>query len=134
MGHNGDTMATRRSGTRLLAKEYRLAVYLRDRCRCTYCGQLVVPGAHNKQPNAATLEHIRPVACGGSNSYRNLTTCCAACNSSRGKRSTKVWFAVLRARGIDTAKLSARLGRVKDKALKRHLEVARQILAATMAA
>lgn len=35
----------------------------------------------------ATLDHVRPRACGGSNESGNLITSCAECNAKRGDRS-----------------------------------------------
>lgn len=121
-------MAKRRSGSRLVSKEYRLAMYMRDKCRCVYCGKHVVPGAPITLSNAATLEHIVPVVAGGSNSYTNLVTCCAFCNDSRGAKTTRRWYAVLRSRDIDTVAVSRRVRAVADKSIAPYLKTARYVL------
>jgi 5-methylcytosine-specific restriction endonuclease McrA len=118
----------RRSGTRLVSKEYRLAMYMRDKCRCVYCGVQVVPGAPITQSNAATLEHIVPVTDGGSNSYTNLVTCCAYCNDSRGAKSNRKWFPVLRERGIDTKAVGRRLAAVATKNITPYRKTAQYVL------
>lgn len=65
--------------------EKRLAIYLRDGLACCYCGASVENGAK------LTLDHLRCYDSGGSNKETNLVTCCSTCNSSRGKRSWKVF-------------------------------------------
>lgn len=55
----------------------RIAIWLRDDRRCVYCDQ---PLALHE----ATLDHLTPRSAGGSNSPRNLVTCCRSCNSARG--------------------------------------------------
>lgn len=45
-----------------------------------YCGRTIEEGA------TLTLDHIKPHSEGGSNSERNLVTCCAKCNSTRQTR------------------------------------------------
>jgi 5-methylcytosine-specific restriction endonuclease McrA len=38
---------------------------------------------HDAAPTDITLDHIAPVSAGGSNSEKNLVTCCRHCNCSR---------------------------------------------------
>jgi len=52
----------------------------RDRFRCTYCG---VPGTDAE----LEIDHVVPVASGGSNHVSNLTTACRACNQRKGSGS-----------------------------------------------
>jgi len=59
--------------------EKRLAIYLRDRFLCLYC----LTDLHDATPQDITLDHLIPVSSGGSNSERNLVTCCRHCNCSR---------------------------------------------------
>ena len=63
-----------------VSSEVRIRVMKRDRFMCTYCG---VSG------NDAELEvdHIIPVALGGSNHMSNLTTACRKCNSEKSDKS-----------------------------------------------
>ena len=72
-------------GMNWIRQEKRLAIYLRDGMACAYCQATVEDGAK------LTLDHVKPYSCGGSNSERNLMTCCMTCNSSRGNRSIGDW-------------------------------------------
>lgn len=68
-----------------LRPEKRLAIYLRDGLACVYCGDSV------ENEVKLTLDHLKPYSSGGSNNETNLVTCCLRCNSSRGKRSWKLF-------------------------------------------
>lgn len=57
----------------------RIRVMKRDRFTCTYCG---VSG----QDAELEVDHIIPVAKGGSHHISNLTTACRNCNQSKGAR------------------------------------------------
>jgi hypothetical protein len=60
-------------------RENRIKVYERDDYKCRYC---------EKQLNrfTATLDHVKPVAEGGDNSFENLVTACLDCNSRKHHR------------------------------------------------
>lgn len=62
-----------------LSKKTRFEVFKRDGFVCQYCG------AH---PPSVTLhvDHIHPVAKGGSNSIDNLVTACESCNQGKSDR------------------------------------------------
>jgi hypothetical protein len=68
------------AGMNWIRQDKRLAIYLRDGLACMYCGATVEDGA------TLSLDHVAPHSHGGSNSERNLVTCCSKCNSSRGNR------------------------------------------------
>lgn len=55
----------------------KIRVLKRDRFRCTYCG---VPGTDAE----LEVDHIIPVARGGSHHISNLTTACRSCNQHKG--------------------------------------------------
>lgn len=57
--------------------EVRIRAMKRDRFRCTYCG---VPGTDAE----LEIDHIIPIAKGGSNHISNLTTACRSCNQTKG--------------------------------------------------
>jgi hypothetical protein len=61
-----------------ISPKVRIKVFRRDRGRCRYCGG---------QDNLA-VDHVVPVALGGSNRMRNLVVCCEGCNSRKG---ASVW-------------------------------------------
>lgn len=56
-----------------------LRVMKRDRFRCTYCGA-------SGNDSELQVDHITPVAKGGSHHLANLTTACRNCNQSKGSR------------------------------------------------
>lgn len=51
---------------------------------CTYCGTEVGP---------FVVDHIHPVARGGSSHFTNLTPACGPCNASKGSQLLDVWWA-----------------------------------------
>lgn len=62
-----------------LSKKLRFEVLKRDSFKCQYCG--------NSAPNVVLhIDHIIPVASGGTNDILNLVTSCFDCNSGKGKR------------------------------------------------
>jgi len=60
-----------------LTKKLRFDVFKRDQFTCQYCG------AHPSESVVLEVDHIHPVAAGGSNEIDNLVTACFDCN--RGK-------------------------------------------------
>lgn len=62
-----------------LSKKLRFEVFKRDSFTCQYCG--------TKAPDVILqVDHIEPVAAGGTNDILNLTTSCAACNAGKSDR------------------------------------------------
>jgi hypothetical protein len=59
--------------------EVRRQVYARDRYTCAYCGR----GGRGIR---LTIDHVFPVALGGTNEIGNLVTACRACNMSKGAK------------------------------------------------
>lgn len=64
---------SRRSG---IGAKLRFAVLKRDGFRCVYCGRTSKEAKLN-------VDHIVPVALGGTNDRLNLVTSCAECNSGK---------------------------------------------------
>lgn len=64
-------------GSKWIAPQSRLAIYLRDGLACLYCGVSVEDG------HVLSLDHIVPRSVGGRNHAPNLVTCCIRCNSRR---------------------------------------------------
>lgn len=62
-----------------VSKRLRFEILRRDQSTCRYCGA-TAPDV------AVTIDHVIPVALGGTDDPTNLVTACAACNS--GKTST----------------------------------------------
>lgn len=68
-------MASRKA----LTKKVRFEVFKRDSFTCQYCGQ--------KSPDVLLeIDHIEPVAKGGTNDILNLITSCQACNAGKSDR------------------------------------------------
>ncbi|MGO8814199.1 MAG: HNH endonuclease [Terriglobia bacterium] len=60
-------------------RENRVKVFERDSYQCHYCKKQLTRFT-------ATLDHIKPVAEDGDNSFDNLITACLDCNSRKNKR------------------------------------------------
>jgi hypothetical protein len=60
-------------------KENRIKVYERDSYKCRYCGKQLTRFT-------CTLDHVTPVAAGGTNALDNLVTACLGCNSRKHQR------------------------------------------------
>lgn len=60
-----------------LSKKVRFEVFKRDSFKCQYCGK--------SAPEVILhVDHIKPVAAGGTNDLLNLVTACVDCNSGKG--------------------------------------------------
>lgn len=72
-------------------KSVRFEVFKRDSFACQYCGA--------KSPDAVLeVDHITPVANGGTNDILNLVTACRSCNSGKSDRSLSDATAIERRR------------------------------------
>jgi hypothetical protein len=76
---NGANPRARQPARRPLPLSVRFAVLKRDRFTCVYCG---------KSPPAVAIEvdHVDPVALGGTDDVGNLVTSCRDCNGGKGAR------------------------------------------------
>lgn len=63
-----------------LSKKVRFEIFKRDQFRCRYCGKPVGLGV------VLEVDHIVPVAEGGTNDPANLVTSCFDCNRGKSKR------------------------------------------------
>jgi 5-methylcytosine-specific restriction endonuclease McrA len=52
---------------------------------CAYCGE-------RKQPEALTIDHVRPRTLGGSDFTHNLVPSCAKCNRAKGSNNWLNWM------------------------------------------
>ena len=64
-----------------LSKKLRFSILSRDEYTCRYCGATLDSGA------LLVVDHIQPVALGGTNDPTNLITACQPCNAGKGARS-----------------------------------------------
>lgn len=65
---------------------YRRRIYERDKWRCNICGKRVSKTAVVPHPRAATLDHLVPLATGGSHEPANVATAHFMCNAIKGDR------------------------------------------------
>ena len=62
-----------------ISKSTRFQIFRRDKFTCQYCGQ--------KAPDVTlVIDHIYPVASGGTDHPSNLITACTACNAGKGDK------------------------------------------------
>jgi len=81
----------------------RQAIHARDGGRCFYCLRQLTP-------MVKCLDHVVPRAERGSNSYRNLVSCCLECNTNKGERQAEDFLRGLyREHRLSTADLADRL-------------------------
>lgn len=66
----------------------RLTVFMRDDWTCQLCGDKVARNEKVPHPKAPTLDHIIPLARGGTHEMANVQTACFVCNSRKGDRIT----------------------------------------------
>ncbi len=91
-------------------RDLRQAIHAREGSVCFYCLRQIPSRAH-------CLDHMVPQAAGGSNSYRNLVSCCLDCNPQKSNRPAEDFLRELYREGRLSAKdLSARLRALQDLA------------------
>src|SRR5690606_12038556 len=84
-----------------IRQDKRLAIYLRDDCKCVWCNRSPKDGI------VLTLDHLITWSEYGSNDDHNLVTCCKECNSSRGEDNVEVY-----ARRVAGARCNSLLQRI----------------------
>jgi len=88
----------------------RKAIHAREGGVCFYCLRLIVPGMQG-------LDHVMPRSQQGSNSYRNLVSCCLECNSHKGERRAEDFLRLLYREGrLTGAELIRGIQSLKDLA------------------
>lgn len=63
---------------------YRLGLHQKTGGRCVYCGEPLENGWH--------VDHMIPLAKGGSNELANLAPACGPCNEAKGATPLRVWL------------------------------------------
>jgi len=69
---------------RLQSHWNRIGVLKRDGFKCIYCGESC--DRHDKQ-SMPTIDHIKPRALGGKNTWTNTACACMRCNTRKGSRT-----------------------------------------------
>jgi hypothetical protein len=87
-----------------IPKRLRFEIFKRDHFQCVYCG---------RTPPVVVLEvdHMDPVAAGGTNDPSNLFTACEACNA--GKSDRPLGEALPHVRAEDTARLAEKVEQMR---------------------
>lgn len=62
---------------------------LRAEVACTYCAEMF----GDTGTRTRTVDHVHPLARGGTNETNNLVACCALCNSKKGTKLLSEWVA-----------------------------------------
>jgi hypothetical protein len=108
-GAVSSSVARRPSGRNLEELDFlqvssrREAIHARERGLCFYCLRRFVA-------RGRVLDHVIPRALGGSNSYRNLVSCCVECNTQKGETAAEDFLRTLyRLRRLTSAELEGRL-------------------------
>lgn len=101
-------------GSKWIRREKRLAIYIRDRFQCLYCGK----DLRNAAPEDVNLDHLVPRSAGGDNEATNLITACKSCNCSR---QDKPWLDYATGGAVDRI--------VTQRALPLNIELAKAIIA-----
>jgi len=65
----------------------RRAVFDRDGWRCGLCGGSIDQAAQHPDPLSASLDHVLPLARGGSHTYSNVQAAHLRCNVAKGARA-----------------------------------------------
>lgn len=102
---------------RRLSKTQRFEVFKRDRFTCQYCGST---------PPKVVLEvdHIEPVASGGTDDEGNLITACFDCNRGKAARDLKVAPESLSDRALRVAEAEEQLAGYRE--IMRQVEARRE--------
>lgn len=114
---------TRNQGSKWVRPAKRLAIYLRDGCRCAFCGRDASMGA------VLTLDHLIARHLGGSNHESNLITACRSCNSSKQDATMRAWYKTLREAGRDTTAISRFIRTRTQRDLKPFIRTAKNMIA-----
>ena len=98
-----------------ISAEKILRILRRDRFTCQYCGATGVD---------LEIDHVIPIALGGSNSEINLVTACRKCNRKKGKKlDWEMIQKIANVLGVDTESLlrqssSSKIKEVNERSLK----------------
>jgi 5-methylcytosine-specific restriction endonuclease McrA len=84
----------------------RVALFVRDRGTCIYCGASYQDGAQ------LTVDHVQSRKRGGSDGFENLVTACRPCNEDKAHFSLRAYLVELQDRGVSPADCNALAARV----------------------
>lgn len=128
-------LGTKYQGMNWVRQSTRWAIYVRDmdsernKLVCSWCLREVFPwsGGKGKKRRRICLDHLVPVALGGSNRPDNLVTSCWSCNNQRRGQDWRDW---LDSSNCDE-KISTRILARVERALTREERAIGRKLAAT---
>lgn len=73
----------------------RRAVFERDKWTCHLCDRTVARTKSVPHPRAATIDHLIPLALGGTHTLANVATACFECNTRKGVRACGEQLAII---------------------------------------
>lgn len=79
--HGSNRRARKRSA--YYEKYDRQAIFSRDKFICHLCGKRTKPKVNNNHPDFAVLDHVVPLALGGTDTPWNVKTACRDCNGKK---------------------------------------------------
>lgn len=77
-----------RKAAAYIAPVFRRRIFERDSWRCQLCKRKVDPTKEVPHPRAPTIDHVVPLAAGGTHEPANVQTACFLCNATKGDRGT----------------------------------------------
>jgi 5-methylcytosine-specific restriction endonuclease McrA len=72
----------------------RLQIFKRDRLICHICGKKTDPRKSAPHPKAPTIDHVIPLARGGTHEPSNVRLACRSCNCGKAHRGGGEQFAL----------------------------------------
>jgi hypothetical protein len=91
---------------RKLPLSKRIALFVRDRGACVYCGATYQDGAQ------LTVDHVRSRKRGGGDEFENIVTACRPCNEDKAHFSLKAYLVELHEQGVSVEDCNAIAARV----------------------
>jgi hypothetical protein len=124
----GSQRPAKARGATWLYPTSRWAIYLRDGCRCVYCGITLDQLLEAYDDNFLTVDHVKPRSKGGSNKPENLVTSCYDCNQLKGTDPLKKFCQEV---GLSYEAVRSRILRCRSRNLENYREAAKQLLGLT---
>jgi 5-methylcytosine-specific restriction endonuclease McrA len=87
-----EAMVRLRLGHRIHRDAIVIALAERDGDRCWYCGCSFDEG-EDGSGRTLTIDHVEPLADGGTSSLANLRLCCSSCNRRKGRMGADAYSA-----------------------------------------
>lgn len=70
----------------------RAFLHIQVELRCLYCSEPLKDQNAKHRGELVTIDHLKPLSRGGSNSFDNLVVCCNGCNRRKGNMTFRQWM------------------------------------------